>query len=287
MIIHMIGRFASFNRVVILTALSVLGCCAALLAQPDEIKGEAILKHPAGQLAVKAAGLLAAGKVDEVVALGPKSRQDEWKATPAADRTGIAAMMQRRAPAPATFSDSIRTAGVLTIFGDSAVLRVDLAKGDAAIVYFEREGGVWRLTNGPMVVAGAGEPADETRVEGAELMKHPIAALAVQYVELVHAGKTEDAMRQLGSAEAQKQWDAEPASERAARAAYRKKTLPPVAELKSLLPSSVLIIQGGEHATLNIIRNEQRPTAPGTVEYSSTTVTIPFVLEDGVWKLAR
>ncbi len=137
--------------------------------------------------------------------------------------------------------------------GNSAVLRVDLAKADAAIAYFELEGTTWRLTNGPMVVAGAAEPANETRIEGAELLKHPIAALAVQYVELVQGGKIEDAMR-LASTEAQTQWKAEPASER---------------------------------ATLNVIKKEQRPTKPGTVEYSSTTVAIPFVLEKGVWKLAR
>ena len=60
-----------------------------------------------------------------------------------------------------------------------------------------------------------------------------------------------------------------------------------MAEFKALLPSGVLIIEDGERATLNVIKNEQRPTQPGTVEYSSTTVAIPFVRENGVWKLAR
>ena len=114
-----------------------------------------------------------------------------------------------------------------------------------------------------------------------------MAALAVQYLELLHAGKLEEAMQRLASAEAQQRWKAEPASERAASAAFRKKTLPTVAEFKSLLPSGVLIIEDGERATLNVIKKEQRPTKPGTVEYSSSTVAMPFVLENGVWRLAR
>ena len=283
MILRMI-RPAAAVRVAFVT---VLACCLPVLAQPTEIKGEAILKHPAGQLAIKAAGLLSAGKVEEVVALGGKASQDEWKKESAEDRKGMAEMMRRRAPAPATYSDAIRKAGVLTINDTSAILRVDLDKGDAAIAYFEQEGNAWRITNGPMVIAGAGEAATETRVEGADLAAHPVAALAIQYVELVHAGKTEDAIRRLGSAEAQEQWKAEPASERAASAAFRKQTLPTLAEFKSLLPSGVLIIEDGERGTLNVIKKEQRPTKPGTVEYSSTTVAIPFVLENGVWKLAR
>lgn len=283
----MIVSVAPLVRLPVIMAFIVLVCCPPALGQaPDELKGEAILKHPAGQLALKAAALLTAGKTEELVALSPKSGQDEWRKTSAADRKEIAAMMQRRAPDPAMFSDAIRKAGVLAIMDNSAVLRVDLAKGDAAIAYFEREGGAWRITNGPMVIAGAGEPANETRIEGAAVLEHPIAPLAVRYVELVHSGKMEDAMR-LASAEAQNAWNAEPASERAASAAFRKKTLPSVAEFRSLLSSGVLIIEDGERATLNIIRKEQRPTKPGTVEYSATTVAIPFVLENGVWKLAR
>ena len=270
----------------VIAAFSVLCCCTPLLAQDGDLKGEAILKHPAGQLAVKAAELMAAGKTEAVIALGPKSGQAEWKKTPAEDRQGIAEMMKRRAPVPATFPDAIRKAGVLSVNGNSAILRVDLAKGDAAIAYFEREGTEWRIANGPMVIAGAAEPTDQTRLEGAEVAKHPIAAVALQYVELVHAGKIEDAMR-LASTDAQKQWKAEPASERAESAAFRKKTLPPVAEFKALLPTGVLIIDDGERATLNVIRKEQRETKPGTTSFSSTTVAIGFVLENGTWKLAR
>lgn len=278
-------RPASVVRVLFATVLTIGGGGSAVLAQ--DIKGEAILKHPAGQLAIKAAELLAAGRIEEVVALGPKSGQSEWKKTPAEDRKGISGMMQKRAPAAGTFPDAIRKSGVLAINDAFAILRVELAKGDAAIAYFEREAGTWRITNGPMVVAGAAEPSNETRIEGSEVMAHPIAALATQYVELVHAGQIEAAMRQLGSTEAQKAWKAEPASERAESAAFRKKTLPPVAEFKSLLPTGVIIIEDGERATLNVIKKEQRPTKPGTVEYSSTTVAIPFVLENGAWKLAR
>ena len=286
MIMRMIKPAGSAFRSII-TAVVLSISTSALAQEPQEVTGDAALKHPAGQLAVKAAELLAAGKTDAVIGLGTKAGQDEWRKTPAEDRKGIAAMQQKRAPAPATFSDAIRKTGVLAINGDFAVLRVDLTKGEAAIAYFEREAGTWRITNGPMVIAGAAEPANEERIEGAALLEHPVAGLAVQYVELVHAGKIEVTMTRLASSEAQEQWKSEPASERAESAAYRKKTLPTVAEFKALLPSGVLIIEDGERATLNVIKKEQRPTQPGTVEYSSTTVASPFVLENGVWKLAR
>ncbi len=283
----MTGPVAFLARLSVATALAAFCWCIPASAQPPaDITGDAILKHPAGQLAVKAAELLTAGKTEEVVALGPKSGRDEWRKASAADRKGMAEMMQKRAPAPAMYSEAIRKSGALAVMGNSAILRVDLAKGDAVIAYFELEGAVWRIANGPMVVQGAAEPTNETRVEGADLLKHPIASLSIQYVELVHAGKIEDAMR-LASTEAQTQWKAEPASERAASAAYRKKTLPSVAEFKTLLPTGVLIISDGERATLNVIKKEQRQTKPGTAEYSSTTVAIPFVLENGIWKLAR
>lgn len=134
MVVGMTGAVASLVRISVVTAFAVFGCRTSVLAQsPDDITGAAILKHPAGQLAVKAAELLTAGKTEQVIALGTKSGQDEWKTTSADDRKGIAAMMQRRAPVPATFADAILKAGVLAIMGDSAILRVELAKGDAAI----------------------------------------------------------------------------------------------------------------------------------------------------------
>ncbi len=65
MIVRMTGP-ASVARISLVMAFTVFGCCPSVLAQPpDDIKGEAILKHPAGQLAVKAAELLTAGKTEE------------------------------------------------------------------------------------------------------------------------------------------------------------------------------------------------------------------------------
>ena len=283
-------RRLRLSLVALVLAAAQIGTSTQAAGQPPEdLKGEAALKHPAGQLAVRAADLLAAGKIEEVIALGPKSGRDEWKKAAADERQGVTQMMKKRAPAAGTYADAIRKAGVLAIMGNSAVLRVDMAKGDAAIAYFELEGGQWRITNGPMVITGAetAGPVNETRIEGADLVNHPVAALAAQYVELVHAGKMEDAMR-LATTEAQQQWKAEPASERAASAAFRKKTLPTAAELKAALPAgSVLIIEDGQRAMLNIIKKEQRPGAPGVVNSSSTTIAIGFAMENGKWRLAR
>ncbi len=60
------------------------------------------------------------------------------------------------------------------------------------------------------------------------------------------------------------------------------------AELKAALPAgTVLIIEDGQRATLNIIKKEQRSGAPGVVNASATTTAIGFVMENGKWRLAR
>ncbi len=49
----------------------------------------------------------------------------------------------------------------------------------------------------------------------------------------------------------------------------------------------LLILQGDGSASLNVTTVAQESTAPGTVSASSTTFSIPFVLENGAWRLAR
>ncbi len=96
---------------------------------------------------------------------------------------------------------------------------------------FELEGGSWRASIGPMVLGG-GAPAatKEERVNGPDILKHPIGTLALQYVDLVHGGKMDEAMR-LATTDAQAKWKAEPASERAESTAFRRKMLPTRADL--------------------------------------------------------
>ena len=72
-----------------IVAPSLLTLTAAR-AQNPTIKGEAALKHPAGQAAVKAAELVAAGKVDEAYALRSNKALAQWKSRRLTKRTGSA-----------------------------------------------------------------------------------------------------------------------------------------------------------------------------------------------------
>jgi hypothetical protein len=263
------------------------GATAAFAQDPVEIRGEAILKHPIGDLAIKAAELMRTGKIEQAVQLGTKEDQSEWKKSPADEKEHKAALWKERAPAPAAYRDAIRKAGLLTIEGPMAKLVVPFDKGKEVIAAFELEGGTWRRFLGPMVMAGSSAPAKETRIQGADILKHPIGALALQYADLLHAGKMDDVMR-LATAEAQAKWKADSPRERAESAAYFKNTVPKRAALSAAIQSGgLLIIEDDALASLNLIQSEQRSTTPGVVTSTSTTTSIGFAMEDGQWKLTQ
>jgi hypothetical protein len=266
---------------------AAIAASTVLLAQ-SPLKGEAVLKHPAGQLAIKVAGLLHAGKIDEAVALRTKSDIDEWKKMSAADRRDMSANYKERAPDPKVLAAAIAKTGELTVNGSIAQLEAKLDNGAEIVAMFELEGGSWRAGIGPMVLAG-GAPAatKEERVSGPDILKHPIGTLALQYVDFVHGGKMDEAMR-LATTDAQAKWKAEPASERAESTAYRRKMLPTRADLVTALNSGgVLIIEDDVRATLNVVRTTQKSSKPGESSSSSTTVFIPFAKENGQWRLAQ
>ena len=272
----------------LLGAAFMTGGAAIVLAQsPVEVKGAAILEHPVGRLAIQAAELMSAGKIDQAVQIGTKEDQSEWKKSPADEKEHKAALWKERAPAPAAYRDAIRKGGVLTIEGPMAQLVVPFDKGKEVLAAFQLEGGTWRRSLGQMVMAGSSAPGKETRIQGADILKHPIGALALQYADLLHAGKMDDVMR-LATAEAQAKWKAEPASERAESAAYRKKTVPKRAALSAAIQSGgLLIIEDDARASLNLISSEQSSTTPGVVTSTSTTTAIGFAMEDGQWKLTQ
>jgi hypothetical protein len=124
----------------------------------------------------------------------------------------------------------------------------------------------------------------ETRIKGADIMKHPIGPLALQYVDLVHAGKMEDALK-LASIKPQAEWKKYP-GERTSYTNFMKKMMPSRADLEASLQGGAVLIVEGQKATLNVIKMEQKSAKPGEVTSTSTTVGIPFVLEDGKWKVA-
>jgi hypothetical protein len=133
---------------------------------------------------------------------------------------------------------------------------------------------------------GAALSATETRVKGAEILKHPIGDLALKYADALHGGGIEDAMK-LASKKAQAKWKKLPASERAESSAFLKKMVPEKNELAAGIQAGGILIIEDSRATLNVVKVEQKSAKPGTVDSSSTTIALPFELEGGQWKVAQ
>ncbi len=265
-----------------LTALVlVLLVPVALMAQTAPVKGDAILKHPIGVIAVKSTELLAAGQVDAYQALRTKEDQDEWKKASAAEKQASGRRLRENAPSPAVLADLLRQAGELTVNGDMAILGAATPAGLLRQT-FAREGGAWRVSFGPYFEATL-PPA--VRVEGPALTNHPSIAVVLSYVDLVQAGKTDEAITRFGSANAQANWKEQPASEKRDSAAFRKRILPTRAELTRAIASGGVLLVEGERATLNVIKMDPATASKSTG--SSTTVAIPLALENGAWKIAQ
>lgn len=270
-----------------LLLLVALASAPSAAQAPTMIKGEAILAHPAGKLAIRAAELLAAGKAEDFIRLRTAFEQAEWKKESAAERADWAKRAKERAPDPKVLADAIRKGGVLTVFPEGASLESPYGDGGEVAAMFTLEAGKWFASVGPMVMAGAPAPGKEVRLQGEEILKHPIYALALEYADAVHSGKPE-AFLKLSSTKAQADWKAEPESERKEIAAYYRKTIPKKADLAAGVRSGgILIIENDNLATLNIITVESASKEPGVVHSTSTTVGIPFVIENGQWRVKR
>ena len=132
---------------------------------------------------------------------------------------------------------------------------------------------------------GAALSAAETRIKGAEILKHPIGDLALRYADALHGGGMDDAMK-LASKKAQAEWKRLPASERAESSAYLKKMIPKRTELAAgIQAGGILLIEDDSRATLNVVTTESTSKEPGVVQSTSSTVAIPFVLEGGQWRV--
>jgi hypothetical protein len=276
-----------FSAMVIVGLAGGSAVSAAFAQEPTELRGEAILKHPIGVLAIKSAELMTAGRIDEVMALHTSENRAEWKKAPADERKWRSDTMKQRAPSPAALTEAIRKNGALKISPEGGELTASHAAGDI-IAHFQLEGGQWRSALGPMVLAGGpSAERNETRVQGADILKHPIYDVALRHADLIHAGKMDEYMR-LASSEAQAKWKALPASERKESLAYLRQNVPQRAALAAAIQSGgVLLIDGESRATLNVITTEQKSTTPGVVSSTSSTVAIPFVMENGLWKIAQ
>jgi hypothetical protein len=129
------------------------------------------------------------------------------------------------------------------------------------------------------------QKASETRIEKADILKHPIGELAIKYAEALHTGKPDDSSK-MTSAKAQAKWKTEPESEKKESIAFRKSLFPNGAGMKKAIESGgVLLIQDGKTATLNLTMSSSTSKG-GTATASASTTGMPFVFEGGAWKIA-
>lgn len=268
------------------TALLGFGVASPVLSQdePKELDGEKAFAHPSVSVVLKAAELFHAGKVDAGMALYTASEQADWRKS--TDKAEMSARKKERSPDPKLLAEAIRKGGKLTLYPAEGQLQVPMPDRAMAVAWLALEKGSWRLTGGPMVIANAQEPAKEERFHGAEMQAHPVYALALRYVDTLHSTK-DDAFMKLATRNAQERWKAEPASERAESAAYRRKMIPKKAALEaSLKDGGYIVVEDDVRASLVVLSVSQSSTEPGLVTSTSSTLSLAFELEDGAWKVA-
>lgn len=285
------NRTATRSNLRRIAHVTLLGAAMALCGLPavaqEVIEGKAILTHPAGKAIVEAGKLLKAGKLAEVKKASAKDVRDEWAATSAADQRAESEEAAKSAPDTPTLAAEIARAGILTNYGDSAMLRTESADGNRTIIAFVvLDAGKWKVTAGPKTIDTT--PVEETAppIAGALVLEHEIGKLAVAFAKQIEAGKF-DAADELRSASARAKRAAESAQERKESDAYWKSTLPAPAALAEQIRSGGKLSFVGEKAYLTVSQNVVTPNADGSTSYSSSSMSVPFELDKGKWRVAE
>lgn len=124
-------------------------------AEKAELKGAALMAHPATKVALENMALMHAGKIDDAVKMGTKAMQADWKALPDEDRKMMSEMMQHFAVPDAEFRAEVEKFGTLTVDGDKATLVVEKTTKDengsgteTKTIHLMMEDGAWRVTRG-------------------------------------------------------------------------------------------------------------------------------------------
>ncbi len=255
------------------------------LAAQEVIEGKAILAHPAGKAVVEAGKLLKAGKLAEVKKASVKDAREEWVALSVADQRAEAAEAAASAPDAKTLEAEIAKSGILTNYGDSAMLRTASADGNSAIMAFVAlEKGKWLVTAGPKTIDTT--PVEETApsIEGAAVLDHEIGQVVLAYAKEIAAGKSDAALAWVSGPERAKR-AAESAQERQESDRYWKDTLPVPSELAEQIRSGGKLSFFGEKAYLSVSQNTQTKNDDGSVTYSSSSMSVPFELDNGKWRV--
>jgi hypothetical protein len=129
------------------------------------------------------------------------------------------------------------------------------------------------------------QASKEVRIKQAEILKHPIAEVALAFADLLNAGKLDEAMTKLASKKSLENWKKEPASEKADIAKYYLRQVPKREQYKSDIEKGGLLLVDGGLATLNVVKTTSKSTGPGALQGSSATSAIAFVQEGGQWKV--
>ena len=283
-------RTATRRNLPLLATLALIGAALGLgapsLSAQEVIEGKAILAHPAGKAVVEAGKLLKAGKLAEVKKASAKEVREEWTAMSAADQRAEAEAAAKSAPDAQTLAAEITRGGSLINYGDSAMLRTEAADGNSSIMAFvSLEGGKWLVTAGPKTIDTT--PIEETAppIEGAAILDHEIGKVALAYAKELAAGKIDAAVEWLsGPALAKRAADS--AQERAESDAYRKSTVPAPAAFADQIRSGGRVSFVGEKAYLQVVENVTTKNADGSITATSSSMSLPFELQNGKWRVA-
>ncbi len=273
-----------------LAAVALLGAVVSFAASPaaaqEVIEGKAILAHPAGKAIVEAGKLIQAGKLAEVKKSSAKDVRDEWAAASAADQRDAVEEAAKTVPDAKTLAAEIARAGVLTNYGDSAMLRTESADGNSSIVAFVTlENGKWLVTAGPKTIDTTPVVETAPAIEGAAILDHEIGKVALAYAKEIQAGKIDAALSWM-SGPARAKRAAEPAEERKESDAYRKSTVPGPAAFAEQIRAGGRVSFIGEKAYLQTVVNETTKNPDGSITASSSSMSLGFELDNGKWRVA-
>jgi hypothetical protein len=126
-----------------------------------------------------------------------------------------------------------------------------------------------------LALLGRAQASPKTEIKGAAILDHPCGKVAVKHMQLVHAGKMEEATK-LGTKEMQEQWKALPAKDRTMMSGMMKEMSEPDAQFSGEIKASGLLVVDGPGATLTI--KKEHKDANGT---TSETWTQQYVLDKG------
>ncbi len=130
-----------------------------------------------------------------------------------------------------------------------------------------------------IIQAGAEPP--KTEIHGAAILDHACGKVAVKHMDLVHAGKIEEAGK-LGTQEMQDQWKAMPAKDRTMMAEMMKEMSKTEEQFAADIKAGGNLVLEGDKATLTI--KQEHKDANGTV---TDTLTQSYEIDGKVCRISR